>query len=103
MKMMPAVVEEDLDSFGYAVNTIQNIGFKKIELKLQNHFIKDLMDSLRSAGASAVGMSSFGPTVYAVTDTKAKDIYRTARQMMGDKNGEVILTAAQNYGARIYK
>lgn len=103
MKMMPAVVEEDLDSFGCAINTIQNIGFKKIELKLQNPFIKDLMDSLRSAGASAVGMSSFGPTVYAVTDINAKDVCRTARQMMRDKRGEVILTAAQNYGAQIYK
>jgi beta-ribofuranosylaminobenzene 5'-phosphate synthase len=102
MKMMPAVIEEDLDEFGGAVDTIQNTGFKKIELQLQNPFIKDLMDELRVAGAAGVGMSSFGPTVYAVTDTNSKDICRAARHLMQDKKGEIILTNAQNSGARIY-
>lgn len=101
MKMMPAVLEKDLDEFGSAVNIIQNIGFKKIELKLQNPFIKDLMDNLRSAGASGVGMSSFGPTVYAVTDTNVKEICRTAHHQMMDKEGEIILTHPQNNGAII--
>lgn len=29
MKMMPSVLEKDLDAFGETVNTIQNMGFKK--------------------------------------------------------------------------
>lgn len=103
MKMMPAVLEEDLDSFGESVNSAQDIGFKKIELKLQNPFIRKLIDNLRNAGAAGVGMSSFGPTVYAVTDTNFQDILKATRDSMGDKTGEIILTAAQNEGAKIYK
>ncbi len=103
MKMMPAVLEEDLDSFGESVNSIQDIGFKKIELELQNPFIKELIESLRNAGAAGVGMSSFGPMVYAVTDTNFKDILQAARDSMRDKTGEIILTTAQNEGAKIYR
>jgi beta-ribofuranosylaminobenzene 5'-phosphate synthase len=103
MKMMPAVLEEDLDSFGESVNSVQDIGFKKIELELQNPFIRELIDNLRNAGAAGVGMSSFGPTVYAVTDTNFQDILKAARDSMGDKTGEIILTAAQNEGAKIYR
>jgi beta-ribofuranosylaminobenzene 5'-phosphate synthase len=101
MKMMPAVIEEDLDSFGEAVNTIQSIGFKKIELKLQNPFIKELMEKIDNAGAAGVGMSSFGPTVYAVTDTNTNQICRAARKSMKDMDGEIIITGAQNSGAHI--
>jgi beta-ribofuranosylaminobenzene 5'-phosphate synthase len=101
MKMMPAVIEEDLDSFGDAVNNIQSIGFKKIELKLQNPFIKELMENLENAGSAGVGMSSFGPTVYAVTDTNTNQICRAARNSMKGMDGEIILTGAQNSGAQI--
>ncbi|MGA2677045.1 MAG: beta-ribofuranosylaminobenzene 5'-phosphate synthase [Methanobacterium sp.] len=101
MKMMPAVVEGDLDDFGQAVNIIQGVGFKKIESDLQNSFTNYLIESLRSAGASGVGLSSFGPTIYAVTDTNTKDICRTARSLMKDKEGEIISSKAQNSGAII--
>jgi beta-ribofuranosylaminobenzene 5'-phosphate synthase len=103
MKMMPSVIEEDLDSFGESVNDIQGIGFKKIELELQNPFIRELIYNLRSAGAAGVGMSSFGPTVYAVTDTNINGICKAARDSMRDKTGEIIITTAQNEGAQIYK
>ncbi len=103
MKMMPAVLEEDLDFFGEAINEVQNVGFKKVELNLQNPFIKELMDNLKASGAAGVGMSSFGPTVYAVTDTNSKAVCRAARDSMKDKEGEIILTSAQNHGAQICK
>lgn len=102
MKMMPAVLEKDLDAFGEAVNAIQTVGFKKIELELQNPFIKDLMDNLKSAGASGVGMSSFGPTVYAITDNNSKEILRAASGLLEGKEGDIILTRGQNKGAHIY-
>jgi beta-ribofuranosylaminobenzene 5'-phosphate synthase len=103
MNMMPAVVEGDLDAFGSALNSIQNIGFKKIEVKLQNQFIKDLMDNLRSSGAAGVGMSSFGPTVYAITDNSTKNIISTAKNLLKDQGGKIILSKAQNDGAIIHK
>jgi beta-ribofuranosylaminobenzene 5'-phosphate synthase len=101
MKMMPAVAEADLDAFGEAVNSIQRIGFKKIENTLQRPVIGEIMGALRSAGAAGVGMSSFGPTVYAVTDTNSKGIISAAEDALGSIDREIILTRAQNHGAEI--
>jgi len=99
MKMMPSVVEKDLDSFGSAVNEIQDIGFKKIEVKFQDPIINEIMKNMRDAGAAGVGMSSFGPTVYAVTDTNTKDISKIAQSTMKEKGGRIIVTEAKNTGA----
>jgi beta-ribofuranosylaminobenzene 5'-phosphate synthase len=101
MKLMPSILESDLDSFGYSINNIQDIGFKKIENKLQNPFINILMQNLRDAGAVGVGMSSFGPTVYAVTDTNEQDIVSAANDVIKDVGGEIIKTRARNKGAEL--
>jgi beta-ribofuranosylaminobenzene 5'-phosphate synthase len=101
MKLMPAVVESDLDSFGASVNSIQDIGFKRIENKLQNPRINEIMEDLRIAGAAGVGMSSFGPTVYAVTDTNERDIVSAANDSLKDVGGEIITTRARNTGAKL--
>ncbi|MDI6645173.1 MAG: beta-ribofuranosylaminobenzene 5'-phosphate synthase [Methanobacteriaceae archaeon] len=101
MKMMPSVVENDLDSFGFAVNHIQELGFKKVELKLQNPIIGEIMENIRNAGAAGVGMSSFGPTIYAITDTNHKNILKVANESVENIGGKVILTKAQNKGAII--
>ncbi|HMK53314.1 MAG TPA: beta-ribofuranosylaminobenzene 5'-phosphate synthase [Methanobacteriaceae archaeon] len=101
MKMMPAVVECDLDAFGESLNAIQNLGFKKIENQLQNPIIGNLMESLRSAGAAGAGMSSFGPTVYAITDNNHKELVKAAEDVLGNYEAEIILTQAQNHGAEL--
>jgi beta-ribofuranosylaminobenzene 5'-phosphate synthase len=101
MKMMPAVVEGDLDAFGEALNSIQDIGFKKIENNLQNPVIDKIMESLRWAGAAGAGMSSFGPTVYAITDTNSKGLISAVEDTLGAIDSEIILTRAQNHGAEI--
>ena len=64
MNMIPFLLEKDLPCFGNIINKIQTIGFKNIEIKLQSDNIKKLMAKLTEIGAYAVGMSSFGPTVY---------------------------------------
>ena len=101
MKMMPSVVEKDLDSFGSAVNEIQDIGFKKIEVGFQDSIINEIIQNMRDAGAAGVGMSSFGPTVYAFTDTNTKDILKVAHNTMKEGGGKVIATKAKNSGATI--
>lgn len=101
MKMMPAVIEADLDSFGDSINQIQTTGFKKIELELQHSLIHNLIENMGSAGAAGVGMSSFGPTVYAITDNGSKEISKAAQDAMKEVGGKVIITKAQNNGAII--
>ncbi|MDM7933774.1 MAG: beta-ribofuranosylaminobenzene 5'-phosphate synthase, partial [Methanothrix sp.] len=101
VRMIPSVVEEDLDEFGAAVNRIQEIGFKRVEVMLQHPIVRCLMEEMRAAGAACSGLSSFGPAVYAITDTGSVDIEGAAREVMEDVGGEVIVTRSRNEGARV--
>jgi beta-ribofuranosylaminobenzene 5'-phosphate synthase len=101
VRMMPSIVEGNLDDFGAAVNRVQEIGFKRIEVMLQHPVVHKLMAAMRDAGAACSGLSSFGPTVYAITDTAGRDIEAAARQIMSETGGEVLFTRARNEGARV--
>ena len=72
---------------GRAVNRIQELGFKKVEVGLQPPLVQELMAKMREAGAACAGLSSFGPTVYAIADSGARDIEAAAREVMGDIGG----------------
>lgn len=101
VRMVPSILEEDLDEFGEAVNRIQELGFKKVEQSLQDPLISNIMAEMREAGAACSGLSSFGPTVYAITDTSVRDIEAAAHDAMEEVGGEVLITRARNEGARI--
>ncbi len=102
MQMLPGIVEKDLDLFGTAVNAIQEFGFKQIEHSLQPPLIHKLITALRTTEAAGVGLSSFGPTVYAIGDTGMEDARRAAETVMEETGGGmVIITHAQNRGAEI--
>ncbi|MCX6673727.1 MAG: beta-ribofuranosylaminobenzene 5'-phosphate synthase [Methanothrix sp.] len=101
VRMVPSLVEENLDEFGAAVNRVQEIGFKKIEVMLQHPVVHRLMAAMREAGAACAGLSSFGPAVYAITDAQGRDIEAAAREAMKDVGGEVLLTRARNEGAKV--
>jgi beta-ribofuranosylaminobenzene 5'-phosphate synthase len=99
--LLPGVVERDLDLFGKAVNRIQEIGFKRVEIACQHARVSGLLDILRTSGAACAGMSSFGPAVYAITDTGAPEVARAAQEYLGEGGGDVIVTSGQNSGAHI--
>lgn len=101
VRMVPSVIEENLDDFGSAVNRIQELGFKKVEVGLQPPLVQELMAKMREAGAACAGLSSFGPTVYAIADSGARDIESAAREVMGDIGGEVLITRSRNDGAKV--
>jgi beta-ribofuranosylaminobenzene 5'-phosphate synthase len=100
VRMVPSLVEVDLDEFGAAINRVQEIGFKKIEVMLQHRVVHKLLAHMREAGAACAGLSSFGPAVYAITDTQSRDVEAAAREAMKDVGGEVLITRARNEGAR---
>jgi beta-ribofuranosylaminobenzene 5'-phosphate synthase len=97
MQMLPALAEGDLDTFGKAVTSIQEIGFKRREVDLQPG-PRELIDAMISGGAAGAGLSSFGPAVYAITD-QPKKVEAAAKSY--DKNCTVIKTKARNKGAEI--
>ncbi len=98
MQLLPALAEEDSVTFGKSVNAIQELGFKKKEVKLQPTSA-ELMAALRDGGAYGAGMSSFGPTVYAFGED-ASDFEKIAREFLG-KKGIAFTTQARNRGATI--
>lgn len=99
MQLLPALAEEDMDTFGKAVNAIQDIGFKRHEVDLQPG-TRGLLEALRSGGAAGAGLSSFGPAVYAVTDQPRK-VEAAAKSY--DKDCIVIRTRARNKNAEIVR
>jgi beta-ribofuranosylaminobenzene 5'-phosphate synthase len=98
MQLLPALVEEDMETFGKSINSIQEVGFKKKEVELQPESAK-LAQALRDAGAYGAGMSSFGPTVYAFGEDM-DNLRRVAVECLGGE-GDVFITKARNEGARI--
>ncbi len=101
VKMVPSLVEEDLDGFGEAINRVQELGFKKVEVMLQHPVVHRLMAAMREAGAACAGLSSFGPTVYAITDTQSRDIEAAANEAMEEVGGRFLITRSRNEGARV--
>jgi beta-ribofuranosylaminobenzene 5'-phosphate synthase len=102
MRMLPGIAEQDLDQFGTSVNAIQELGFKKVELSFQPRVVPGLLDAMRAAGAAGAGMSSFGPTLYAISDTGIQDIERAAQSYMQEiGGGSTQITSARNSGAAV--
>lgn len=101
MRMLPGVVEHDLDLFGMAVNRIQELGFKRVELARQAPVVPALMAGLRDAGAPCAGMSSFGPAVYAVSDSSLSGLESAAREILAERAGSIIRTRADNTGSLV--
>jgi beta-ribofuranosylaminobenzene 5'-phosphate synthase len=102
MRMLPGLIEKDLELFGSSVNAIQSLGFKKIETGLQPKEIPELIRKMRSAGAACAGMSSFGPAVYAIGDSDMRAVEREARLYMNNHaGGTTLITSARNRGAQV--
>jgi beta-ribofuranosylaminobenzene 5'-phosphate synthase len=105
MQMLPALVEEDLESFGKAVNHVQRTGFKRREVELQPQPVLEIMEYMQKNGASGAGISSFGPVVYGVVENvrEGRKLQKEAQKMLDESlGGKVMLTKAKNRGAEIF-
>lgn len=94
MQVLPSLVEQDIETFGRAINAIQGTGFKKIEVSLQNSKTKALLKLCQKHSYGA-GLSSFGPTIYCVV----RDEKELQEALAG--KGEILITKADNHGATI--
>lgn len=105
MQMLPAIIEEDLESFGRAINHVQTVGFKKREVELQPEPVLKAMKYMQDNGASGSGVSSFGPVVYGIVGSQGegKKLQKEVQRMLDESlGGEVMLTKAKNRGADIF-
>ena len=104
MQMMPAIMEDDIESFGCAVNHIQSVGFKRREVDLQPQSVRDIIEFMQDSGTYGAGMSSFGPAVYGFVESKTqgKQIQKDVQNMLDETiGGSAIITHANNSGATI--
>lgn len=104
MNMMPAILDKNIQAFGYAVNHIQKLGFKKCEVDLQLQAVRDVITRMQDSGAAGAGMSSFGPAVYGIVENRedATYIMEDVQELLDNTiGGHVLLTKANNTGAEI--
>ncbi len=100
MKLLPAVVEKDLDSFNEGVRAIQNVGFKRVEVSMYPE-ISELLEHYRA------GMSSTGTAVYAAveSDVEGRKLLRDMTRFFEEKgitcNG--FIAEPNNRGAEVHE
>ena len=104
LQVLPAILENDMDSFGKALNEIQTFGWKKVEIDAQGAELQQALEFLQDNGALGAGVSSWGPAICAVSD----DIEGLKRKTEGflrklPSGGTCFVTTANNTGVQIKK
>ena len=103
LKVLPAIMEADLPSFGAGIEAMQCFGLKRIQIARQSAAVRATMDEMRRLGLRGVGMSSWGPALFGFTDCGLDEAQATARALetFGASIGgvRVILTRAATRGA----
>ncbi len=103
METLPGVVEGDIEAFGDSINRIQDVGFKRREIALQTPEIVQIIELMQENTCGA-GMSSFGPAVYGITNSK-RDAADTVHEVQGflDEtiHGRCMVVHARNSGADV--
>jgi len=107
MQLLPALVEQDLSSFGQALSAIQRITGAWFATQQGGVFApgptEKLIGMMEGCGAAGVGQSSWGPTAYGLVGTAgaAHALASELRQVMGER-GEVFEGRFAGRGARVW-
>ncbi|NVM19939.1 MAG: GHMP kinase [Candidatus Lokiarchaeota archaeon] len=103
MKIVPGIINNDLECFGEGLKRIQNIGFKKIEISLQHEIVKKTLIFFEEYGVKAFGMSSFGPSVIGIveSDDEANNLLKAVQLHLNGNRAHIYLCKPNNYGAKI--
>lgn len=62
-EVLPAIARKDVNGWMRGIQAFQECGFKRLEWELQPEICHDLRKAAVAAGASAVALSSMGPTM----------------------------------------
>ncbi len=98
MKLLPSVVEQDLDAFSDAIYRIQHVGFKRAEVSQYGDLISGLIETVKDYGA--VGMSSTGPVTYFIGEKEGAKIVESYLKEK-EIEFELVKTKARNRGAEV--
>jgi len=112
MKLLPALVEKDIENFGDALTEIQKIVgkyFSGVQGGIySSQLAKECAEQMLKLGAYAVGQSSWGPTFYGLTRgiKQARKLQSYVQAFLKrETGGEAFYTKANNKGAyiRLYR
>jgi len=108
MKMLPALVERDIASFGQALTEIQQLvgdSFAAVQgSRYANALSERLVDFLLDQGAAGAGQSSWGPAVYAIVEGEDQALLlesKVCEFLASHGEGQTFCTRADNRGARV--
>jgi beta-RFAP synthase len=108
MKLLPSLIEHDIENFGNALTQIQNIigeYFAEVQGgRYSSPIAKECTEHMLKLGACAVGQSSWGPTFYGlVQGEKQARKLRSQVQAFLDRRvgGKAFYAKANNRGAYI--
>ena len=105
MRVIPSLLTNNLSEFGDGINSIQRLGFKNVEMSLAHPEVLKLIEYAIGIGAKCAALSSFGPTVAIIEDEpeKINGIVKKIQKQFEEFAPEIIITEANNTGARIEK
>ena len=104
MKLLPSVLEKDIQIFGSGLTDLQNIGFAKAARDLMHPVTKRCIKVFLENGAYGAGQSSFGPTAYGLfdQDSNVERVMPVIRDLLNKSGGgEVLCAGPNNWGAHI--
>ena len=104
LKILPSVLEDNINSFGMALNSIQKFGWKKVEIDSQGIELKQTLEYLQNNGAIGAGVSSWGPAIVALSDN-IKNLKEKTESFLSSlpHGGTCFITYANNKGVEIEK
>jgi len=108
MKMLPSLIEKDIETFGQALMDVdRKVGlyFKEVQKGIYKETItQELIECMLNSGSYGAGQSSWGPAVYGIIDdNNAKKLESAVDEFFkgNEINGTIIRTHADNHGAEI--
>ncbi len=107
LKLLPALAERDIESFGDALTKIQVLTGKHFAQAqggvYSSPIAADCIEFLKQVGAHGVGQSSWGPALYAVVKKEdAKEaLQKVKTYLRKGVGGEAFVAKANNRGATI--
>jgi beta-ribofuranosylaminobenzene 5'-phosphate synthase len=108
MKLLPALMDRDIESFGDALTQIQVVigdYFAGVQGgTFSSSTATETIEFMKKRGAYGVGQSSWGPAVYGLTqdETQAKQLQGEVEAFLQDRDGgQVFVANANNRGATI--
>jgi beta-ribofuranosylaminobenzene 5'-phosphate synthase len=105
MKLLPSLVEKDIEGFGRAINCLQNVGWKKCHWQRYGlKVMKEINSIFKKNRIFGCGLSSTGPTIFGFFDTKTikegEISENLSKTVINHKlfSGQIIITHANNTG-----